>query len=290
MKPALFLTFLALTLPAAAADYACQNAYGSLTKEIAGFKVVIAPATDDAHKAQCRAAITSADDKTVFEAYSPQFNLEPISGRDVNADDKPDVVFSGKAAEPACCYSYWIVSLGEQPGLVREFTTTAQLNFEDKLGDGKVEIWGRDNAFDGFDRFPSTESPFPLVFLRMKGANIYNVSQIFWPEYEREIAQAKAALPRSATFDLTREEQDKKGGGNPEAHDPKDEELMRDKALVLEIALNYLYGGKGQQAWQTISDMWPPLDRQRVRQQILMTRMKGLLSEINRQPKPAPAQ
>jgi hypothetical protein len=34
--------------------------------------------------------------------------------------------------------------------------------------------------------------------------------------------------------------------------------------------------------------MWPPLDRQRIRQVILATRMKGLLSEINRQQKTTP--
>ena len=52
------------------------------------------------------------------------------------------------------------------------------------------------------------------------------------------------------------------------------------------MALDYLYGGRCQQAWETIADMWPENYRRRIRQVILKGRTGGVLSEINRQPTP----
>ena len=296
MKPAFLQLFLAASCSwAFAAGRNCSAGRGEVGEEMPGGYVVhLSPAADDAHAGQCRAAIVSGDQKTVFETYGYELELNPVSGKDVNGDDKPDVVIEAHPPKDQCCWNYYVISLGDTPGLLRQITTSVPLTFEDKLGDGKIEIWGRDNAFDGVENFAHADSPFPLVFFRMKGTNIYNVSNLFWDDYQREIAQARDGLPRSVVDDLVKTESDNPnggglggGGGNPagsgDPRDPKTIRFQRAKASVLEIALDYLYGGKGQDAWKTISEMWPPLDRQRIRQVILATRMKGLLSEINRQ-------
>jgi hypothetical protein len=293
MKPAIYLLFLAATCSlASAASRNCSGGRGEYREELpGGYAAQLAPATDDTHAGQCRAVIAAGDQKTVFEAYGYEVELNPVSGKDVNGDDKPDAVIEAHPPKDQCCWSYYIVSLGEPAGLLRQITTSVPLTFEDRLGDGKIEIWGRDNAFDGVENFAHGDSPFPLVFFRMKGANIYNVSNLFWSEYEREIAQARDGLPRSVIDDLVKPESDDPnkpgggsgGGGSGDPRDPKTIRLQRAKATVLEIALDYLYGGRGQDAWKTISEMWPPLDRGRIRQVILENRTKGLLSEINRQ-------
>ena len=298
MKPLFFLVFLVSTASAASAAVRnCSAGYGEYSQDLpGGYTTRLAPAADDAHAGQCHAAITSADQKTVFETYGYELAINQISGKDVNGDDKPDAVIESHPQKGQCCWSYYIVSLGDPAGLLRQITTSVPLTFEDRLGDGKVEIWGRDNAFDGVENFPHADSPSPLVFFRMRGANIYDVSVQFWSEYEREITQARDGLPRGVAEDLVKTENDDPnkpggggggGGGSGDPRDPKEIRLQRAKATVLEIALDYLYGGHGQDAWKTISEMWPPLDRQRIRQVILATRMKGLLSEINRQPSKA---
>lgn len=293
MKPLFFLVFLAAAAPlaSAAAARTCSGGFGEYRQELpGGYVAQLSPATDDAHAGQCRAAITSGDQKTAFEAYGYEVQLNPVSGKDVNADEKPDAVIEAHPQKGQCCWSYYIVSLGEPAALLRQITTSVPLTFEDRLGDGKIEIWGRDNAFDGVENFAHADSPTPLVFFRMRGDTIYNVSNLFWDDYQREINQARDGLPRSVVEDMTKTENDdpnKPGGGSHggsgDPHDPKEIALLRAKAAILEIALDYLYAGHGQDAWKTISEMWPPLDRQRIRQVILATRMKGLLSEINKQ-------
>ena len=294
MKPVFFLIFLAITasLACAVPGRNCSGGYGEYSQDLpGGYTAKLSPAADEAHTGQCHAAITSSDQKTIFETYGYEVAVNPVSGKDVNADEKPDAVLESHPQKGHCCWSYYIVSLGDPAGLLRQITTSVPLTFEDRLGDGKVEIWGRDNAFDGVENFAHADSPFPLVFFRMRGAAIYDVSVQFWSEYEREIAQAREGIPRSVAEDLVKTESDdpnKPGGGghggSGDPRDPKEIQLQRAKAAVLEIALNYLYAGHGQDAWKTISEMWPPLDRQRIRQVILATRMKGLLSEINRPP------
>ena len=63
------------------------------------------------------------------------------------------------------------------------------------------------------------------------------------------------------------------------------------KATVLQIVLDYIYGGRGQDAWKTVTEMWPAMDRQRIRQEILRARMGGVMHDISRPAaKPATAQ
>ena len=52
------------------------------------------------------------------------------------------------------------------------------------------------------------------------------------------------------------------------------------KPVVLEIVYSYLYSGREDEAWQTLDNMWPAADRERIKKLIIKTRATGLLSTL----------
>ena len=291
MNPKLILIAACLlALPALAAEQRCTRGGPEVRKDLGdGYSVVIGPPADESRKNLCRAAIVGPAGQVLFEVTDSEATLNPITGTDVNGDDQPDVVLETRAAGGKCCYGYYVVSLADPPGLLRAFSVSVPLTFEDRDGDGKVEISARENAFDSIEGLSTTESPHPLVIFRLKGATLYYVSQAFWHEYEPDIAQARGQIPKGALNDMLMSEMPDAKPAPPDQRDPKDEKYLHIRALVLQIALDYLYGGRGQQAWDTIYEMWPENDRRRIRQVILKGRTQGVLSEINRQPGPPAA-
>ena len=287
MNPKLILLVAAclLALPALAAEQRCTRGGPEVRKDLGdGYSVVIGPPADESRKNLCRAAIVGPAGQVLFEVTDSEATLNPITGTDVNGDDKPDVVLETRAAGGKCCYGYYVVSLADPPGLLRAFSVSVPLTFEDRDGDGKVEISARENAFDSIEGLSTTESPHPLVIFRLKGTTLYYVSPAFWPEYEADIAQARGQISKGELNDMLMSEMPDAKPAPPDQRDPKDEKYLRIRGLVLQIALDYLYGGRGQQAWDTIYEMWRENDRRRIRQVILKGRTEGVLREITRQP------
>lgn len=286
MKLALLhVALLLFSISAFGQQRLCSDGQGADRIELPnGYVAQVAGAVDQAHGGQCHATITSSDGKIAYEVYGPEIALSPVSGMDVNGDGKPDAVIESHPLPRQCCWNYYIVTPGETPAVQRQLTTSVPLTFEDKLGDGKVEMWTRDFAFDNVEGFPRAEAPEPLIFFRLRGKTIYDVSSLFWPEYEREINEAKSGISNADVDELTKIEGD--NAKPPQEGDPKVAHLLSVRALILTVALDNLYGGHGADCWKTISDMWPLLDRQRIRQEILERRMHGILGEIN---KPAPS-
>ena len=56
----------------------------------------------------------------IFKTLDWGMSLESISGRDINGDGEPDLVFVGYSGGAHCCWTYWIVSLGGRPGLIKK--------------------------------------------------------------------------------------------------------------------------------------------------------------------------
>ncbi|MCI0356722.1 MAG: hypothetical protein L0099_17055 [Acidobacteria bacterium] len=278
-KLASILLSVLLVLPLAAADRTCVAGRGNLEKDVAGFRVTIAPATGTEHPGECSAVVLSSSGAAVYEAHGAEAAMNLISGRDVDGDGSPDAVLETVSA---AAYHYAVVSLAEPPGLVRELVVSAPLNFEDLDGDGRVEIWARDYAFRDFDGLPAAASPEPRVVFRLKGATLIQASQAFWSEYEKEIGEARGIISRETLDDFLAIP-----GTGPDSK-PKElgplelAKITELKGIVLEIVLAYLYGGRGQEAWKALDEMWPPSDRPRIRQMILKARTSGILSEINR--------
>ena len=46
---------------------------------------------------------------------------------------------------------------------------------------------------------------------------------------------------------------------------------------VLTIVFANLYGGREQEAWKELDEMWPPTDKERIRKVILQKRAEGIL-------------
>ncbi len=270
---------------ARAAD--CINGSGNLERPLwDGYTLIIGPAADQ-HVNECGVSVAGSDGKPIFYTFGVDASVLRITGRDVNGDGKPDVVLLTHAASSAENV-YSIISTADPPGLVRQITTFANLSFEER-SEGHTEIVTRDTAFRDFEGFSGDQVPAPLIFLRLKGKEIFNVSQIYWPEYEREINEAKAKLSKNEIAELKGETPKQKN----EASQGKDEDpavlahMQNTRSIVLQIVLDYIYGGRGQEAWKMLADSWPYNDRDRIRAEILRRRMTGVMRDISR---PAPKQ
>ncbi len=276
---------LAWSAPAWAVD--CANGRGDLQKPLwDGYRLQVGPAQGD-HVNECFAAVIAPDGKTVYNVFGSDVSMLRITGRDVNGDGKPDVVLlTHSTASPENVYS--IVGTAEPAGLIRQIVTSAELSFEER-SEGHVEMVTRDTSFRDLEGFDADQAPAPMLFLRLKGKEIYNVSQVYWPEYEREISLARGKLAKKDMEILKTDEFSQMGHKDKEPN-PEDIAHIRDvKSVVLGMVLDYIYGGKGEEGWKTLTEFWPYSDRQRIRQELLRRRMTGVLRDINRPPVP-PAQ
>jgi hypothetical protein len=293
----LAVTLLLVSSAAFAAD--CSRGVGDAQKPLwDGYVEQIGPAGPEA--STCRAAILAPDGSTLYAITGVNASLSPVTGSDVTNDGKPDVVLATDSGPEQCCYVYAIVTPGMAPPLQREFRTSVELNFGDREGDGKIEIWAHDFAFRGFDHLLREQSPAPLVVFRLKGGTLFNISQAFWADYEADISQAKSQISKKDLEDFTGSPTPDvsqgsgygasvpgggmSGGGKGPATPDDVRRRNETEGLVLQVILDYLYGGRGAQGWQYLSDVWPTLDKPRVRQEILKARMSGILAEINRTP------
>jgi hypothetical protein len=294
------VTLLLITGSAmAAAPNGCAQGSGEYQHNLwNGYRVEFAPAPAGAAADQCHGAVKSADGTVIFEISAPEVYLNEITGTDLNGDEKQDVVIESHRARGQCCYTYDIITPGESPALVREITASVPLRFEDLENNGRIEITARDNAFDGFDGLPAEFAPKPELIFRLRGSNLYYVSPAYWDVYQKAIDLARNSISRAR---LDKFKNPSAGGAttgmlssggpqNSQAPGLEGHELYEAKATVLEIVLDYLYGGKGEEAWKQLKSMWPYPDNVRIRQEILAARSRGVLSEVNRPPMKAGSQ
>ena len=108
-------------------------------------------------------------------------------------------------------------------------------------------------------------APRADLFLEFDGHRLRDASASYRREYDHAIAQARQRL-------WARDLQALRDNG------PLDQPEMRQ--AILTIVGEYLYSGREKQAWQALEDMWPPVDREHIRRQILDARARGLLSQI----------
>jgi hypothetical protein len=53
------------------------------------------------------------------------------------------------------------------------------------------------------------------------------------------------------------------------------------KAQVLEIVWSYLYSGREQEAWRSLAEMWPSADLDRIHEEILRSRARGIGAQLD---------
>jgi hypothetical protein len=230
---------------------------------------------------QCRATVRTQNGKIVFAKNWPSIRILDVSGKDVNGDGQPDAVFEAYGGGAHCCWTYWIVSLGDSPGLIREIYNQRDAKFEQSPIDGRIIIHTVDGSFDYFENLAHSFSTFPSVYLRLDGHDLKRIDEEFWPRYAAEIQEAKSKLNKLAINEFR-----KAGPITGEMTMSKELEkvwaLEETEENILTIVLAYLYGGRPDLAWKALHEYWPPQNEQDIREEILATARSGFLGDTSR--------
>jgi len=255
------------------------GATGGGSVQANGFTVEVKPIQDpdDPNYMTCRATVRSAEGKTVFEHTEWGIEIDPITGKDVNGDGYPDAVLVSFSGGAHCCWTYHIVSLGKNPGLLAEFENRSTASLEDLHGDGTVEILIRDGSFDEGFGLMHPFSPFPLLIVRLRGTKFEDVGYKFWPVYEKEIRKERNKLNGKSLRDFLQ--------SNPtEIHDSLD--YLDTQYRALAIALDYLYSGRTAEAHRVLGELWPAKFQQQAWEQMVNGYCSGLRArlELNSSP------
>jgi hypothetical protein len=193
----------------------------------------------------------------------------------------PVLALQMKPTEVDRTSTYQIYSLKQPPHLLREISGGDDYSAADTELDGHVEIWTHDaQAVDGFEDFPLSSFDFPpTVVLRFEKRGLMDASAEFRAEFDRQIAAVKAQLNPQQLSAF------KASDGTLAATPPSSVEelhsLMAAKIGVLEIVFAYLYSGREDQAWQTLRDLWPAADYDRIRAEIAAARSRGILRQVD---------
>jgi len=210
----------------------------------------------------CRAEIKDASGKLIFSSEDHGLAILPVSGADINDDGEPDAVIEGYTGGAHCCWDYWIVSLGKRPGLLTHLYNERDASFT-KTNEGWILIETLDGRFDYFDGLSHAATPFPSVFLRLKGNYLEEISPKYWQAYQRQINGARNKLEPTDIEGFR-----KLGRKYPGAEGVEE--------LVLSIVLADLYGGRPEEAWKALDKFWSRADIPRIRRLILKTHGNGL--------------
>lgn len=251
-----------------------SGATGGGVVRVHGFVVQVGPTTedpDDPDFQTCHATIRSPQGKLVFESKEWGIEIDPVTGKDVNGDGQPDAVLMSYSGGAHCCWIYHIISLGKQPGVIREFKNDAPASFSDLEGNGRIEILIRDGEFDEAFGLNHAFSVFPLVILRLNGTEFEDVGSNFWRVFEKEIEEQRSKLRQKALQEFVK--------SNPyEIHDNVD--YLATKLTILLIVLDYLSAGRTQEARKALGELWPADYQQRTWEEILGRFCTGLHAEL----------
>lgn len=230
------------------------------------------PAPDVKNYTICHVSVTSPQGKIVYEGNDSSFEFDPITGKDVNGDGQPDAVIVGYSGGAHCCWAYDIVSLGKAPGLIGEFTNRAPATFSDLGGNSQIEISIRDGSFDEGFYSDHAFSVFPQLIVELKRSRFEDVGPEFWPIFKKDIDKRRGELTAEWLRTFLH--------SNPyQVHDSSDYQAT--KRDILTIALDYLYGGKPQEAKATLSTLWPAASRARTWKEMLHGYCSGLRTQFH---------
>lgn len=194
----------------------------------------------------------------------------------------PVAAFQIKKSASNCCMDYHIYSLEKPPRLLRtikggQFATASDTDF-----DGTVEIWTDDAAaVDGFERLTLGElDSIPTVVFRLKGGHLWDASAEFQSYFDREIGRIRSEIDRHDLDEFKNSDGKLTQAPIPATID-RLHRLRVVKTKVLEIVWNYLYSGRQQDAWQSLAEMWPSADVDRVRGALLNLWLHGVHAQAD---------
>ncbi len=265
----LFCLMLASGIPAYAANRSeCRQGRGSVTKKIHGFKIQIAPYPDKSNPDldECEAEIYDPRGDVIFSEHHWGFAIL-LAGVNVNGDGIPDVVLEAFSGGMHCCWTYYFFSLGPRPGLLLKFENNRDASFFWGKKPGQIYMEIQDGAFDYFDGLCHGCTTLPVVFLRLEGTRLVDISLEHRDVYDDMIVYNRKALK---ALDVNRVVSMKqKPTESPEVNETVWNILM--------IVLSYFYSGREEQARRELHAMWPEFDRERMWKLIHETRRDGIL-------------
>jgi hypothetical protein len=165
--------------------------------------------------------------------------LDPVSGQDITGDGNPDVVIERYSGGASCCFSYVVLSLGEElTSIDLPLDSPAQAAFRDLDSDGILEVIGADGRFRCV-LCCCANSPLPTVVLR----------------YDRERGYVPASPDYPEIYDAAIPEYQAKAEGR--WNGPFEEQDPTGRCHVLPLVLAYLYSGRAAEAWEALARYSP---------------------------------
>jgi hypothetical protein len=260
---------------AATPQVVCENGNGKYETQIdTGVTVRVGPALHNGFAARtCGATLLWGHDQLTAVPSAAQVDID-VLGADLGFG-MPVVAFQVREADDAWQATYLIYSLSKNPRLLATITGGDLYRASDADFNKRVAIWTTDAAaVNGFDDLTYADiDATPTVVLRFESGRLTDVSAEYQPHYDRQIAQARAQLDPQALSDFKKSDGKLALGSVPGADLVR---LRKTKVKVLEIAWDYLYSGRQQQAWDELDSAWPASDLVRVEAAILATRAKGI--------------
>ena len=276
----LILTVLGVfAAPALAETGACHRnldgtgVTGGANVQVSGFKIEVKPVTDpnDSDSMVCHASVTSPKGEAVYSVDDWGAEIDPITGKDINGDGEPDAVLVSYSGGAHCCWTYHIIRLGKNPGLIAEFENQSSAEFKDLKTDGQYEIVIWDGSFDYGLGMAHAFSVFPRLIVQLRGNEFVDVSSDFWPKYRKEVEHARKEiddkrLQAFRQYDPTSGEDDLK--------------YLQAKHEILSTILDYVYGGKTDEAKSLLDHWWPKESQEQVWNEIMKGYCSGLRSQL----------
>jgi hypothetical protein len=275
--PSLLAAFLLLCLcPAHAYDVLCRNGNTHFHAYFrTGVEVNVGPPTQEKLAAArvCRALLSWNDQDVVVAEGAAEVDVD-LFGVDLGAG-VPVVAFEVKNSTADCCMTYEIYSLEGPVRLVRRLHGGNYFSGRDSNLDGQIEIWTDDAAaIDGLEGLRASQIPFPpTCVLRFEGGKLLDVSSEFQPHFDETIAAIRSQMKPDEL------RQFKLGEGRLAAKNGQN--LLPVRVQILELVWAYLYSNRERQAWQTLTEMWPAGDVQRIRAELTEARAHGMRAQVD---------
>src|SRR6266478_1909392 len=248
-----------------------------------GVTVSIGPQKDGEFSTRaCHATLSWGKQKLVVASGASQLDLN-MFGVDLSPG-VPVAAFATSKSNDACCMSYQIYSLKEPPQLLRSITGGGFFEAADTDLDGAVEIWTDDSAaVNGFEGLtPGEMDSVPTYVLRLDHNRLLDASSEFRGFFDDVIKRVRARV----NPDLLRDFRASDGRLQASPDSPPLElirlnKLRAVKIQALEVVWSYLYSGREKEGWQSLAKMWPAGDQERIREEILKARARGIHAQLD---------
>lgn len=197
----------------------------------------------------------------------------------------PVAAFQVKNSAEQCCRSYRIYSIAGAPRLLRTIDG-GFFSAKDFYLDRRVDIWTEDAAsINGMEGLIPDQIEFlPTLVLRFEDNRLLDATAEYADYFDQVIARITAQIDPTALAAF-RQSDGKVAFSVNEVE--KFARLQKVKIQVFQIVWAYLYSGREQQAWSSLSQMWPAADLERIRSIIIHARQNGILSQVDGQSTPA---